>query len=407
MADLHKFLENLWETPMHLKSNSRLVFVEQNGSAITLSNKAKISLYKKSVNSGISADILEEVYSRGFVTWNESFGGTPEQFAFDRVNSFISGGFAADLDEDLRDWFNPKHPEGGWKRINSKGEAIGPCAREPGEPKPKCMSNEKRAQLSKDERAAAVRAKRKHDPNAERKGKPINVSNFGKGKLSEDMEQLDEKNVPTSPEKWARAKAQAKSKFDVYPSAYANGWAAKKYKEMGGGWKSVSEANIEEVAKVKTPHEKTRNHFRTKETVELQSTNPDDPDSRFDGTRRARKTYTDWTPGQKMEETRSQLIKRVIKETIEIEEGSPAWQRKEGKSASGGLNAKGIASYRREHPGSKLSLAVTEKNPKGKRAKRRLSFCRRMRGMKEKLTSAETARDPDSRINKSLRKWKC
>jgi hypothetical protein len=58
----------------------------------------------------------------------------------------------------------------------------------------------------------------------------------------EDIEQIDEKNVPTSPEKWAQAKAQAKAKFDVYPSAYANGWAAKKYKEMGGGWKSVNEA---------------------------------------------------------------------------------------------------------------------------------------------------------------------
>jgi hypothetical protein len=57
----------------------------------------------------------------------------------------------------------------------------------------------------------------------------------------EEVEQIDEKNVPTSPEKWAQAKAQAKAKFDVYPSAYANGWAAKKYKAMGGGWKSVSE----------------------------------------------------------------------------------------------------------------------------------------------------------------------
>jgi len=145
------------------------------------------------------------------------------------------------LKEDLRKWFSKTDPSGDWKRINSKGEAIGPCAREPGEPKPKCMSKAKRASLSKKERASAVRAKRKHDPNPERQGKPINVSNFGKGKISEDMENLDEKNVPTSPEKWAQAKAQAKAKFDVYPSAYANGWAAKKYKAMGGGWKSVSE----------------------------------------------------------------------------------------------------------------------------------------------------------------------
>ena len=101
------------------------------------------------------------------------------------------------IKEDLRNWFKPNHPEGGWKRINSKGEAIGPCAREPGEPKPKCMSNEKRAALSKKERAAAVRAKRKHDPNPERKGEPINVSNFGKGKISEETKKqklLTDKN---------------------------------------------------------------------------------------------------------------------------------------------------------------------------------------------------------------------
>jgi hypothetical protein len=55
------------------------------------------------------------------------------------------------------------------------------------------------------------------------------------------LEIISEKNVPTSPEKWARAKAAAKSKFAVYPSAYANGWASKKYKAMGGGWKSVNE----------------------------------------------------------------------------------------------------------------------------------------------------------------------
>ena len=86
---------------------------------------------------------------------------------------------------------------------------------------------------------------------------------------------------------------------------------------------------------------------------------------------------------------------------------SPAWQRKEGKSKSGGLNRKGIASYRRQNPGSKLKMAVTERKPKGKRASRRKSFCSRMCGMKRRLISAKTARDPNSRINKSLRKWRC
>jgi len=152
-----------------------------------------------------------------------------------------------EMNEDLRKWFSKTDPAGDWKRINSKGEAIGPCAREPGEPKPKCMSKAKRESLTKKERASAVAAKRKHDPNPERKGEPINVSNFGKGKISEDMENLNEKNVPTNPELWSRAKSLARSKFDVYPSAYANGWASKWYKGKGGSWKSVSEDVVNEV----------------------------------------------------------------------------------------------------------------------------------------------------------------
>ena len=88
-----------------------------------------------------------------------------------------------------------------------------------------------------------------------------------------------------------------------------------------------------------------------------------------------------------------------------------AWQRKEGKSATGGLNKKGVASYRKANPGSKLQTAVTTKpsklKPGSKDANRRKSFCSRMEGMKKKLTSSKTANDPNSRINKSLRKWNC
>ena len=90
---------------------------------------------------------------------------------------------------------------------------------------------------------------------------------------------------------------------------------------------------------------------------------------------------------------------------------SPAWQRKEGKRESGGLNQKGVDSYKRDNPGSKLKTAVTTKPSKlkkgSKAANRRKSFCARMSGMKKKLTSKKTANDPNSRINKSLRKWNC
>jgi hypothetical protein len=90
----------------------------------------------------------------------------------------------------------------------------------------------------------------------------------------------------------------------------------------------------------------------------------------------------------------------------EKEAGTPAWQRSEGKNEEGGLNAKGRASYKAQTGGT-LKAPVTESNPKGKRAKRQNSFCSRMCGMKRVNTGAKTKSDPDSRINKSLRKWNC
>lgn len=83
------------------------------------------------------------------------------------------------------------------------------------------------------------------------------------------------------------------------------------------------------------------------------------------------------------------------------------WQSVNRKDKTDGLSPAAVKAYRRENPGSKLQTAVTEKNPKGKRASRRKSFCSRMKGMKNRLTSAKTANDPDSNINKALRRWRC
>ena len=187
-----------------------------------------------------------------------------------------------------------------------------------------------------------------------------------------DENYLEEKNTPTSPEKWARAKSAAKSKFAVYPSAYANAWASKKYKAMGGGWRSTSE-EVEEMFDIVEDM-----------ITEISQLNDVDPEVIWEDF----ESITD-------------------EELYEV----AAWQRKEGKSEAGGLNRKGIASYRRENPGSKLSMAVTTKPSKlkagSKAANRRKSFCARMGGMKKRLTSAKTAKDPNSRINKALRKWNC
>jgi len=180
------------------------------------------------------------------------------------------------LREDLRNWFSKTHPKGDWVRIGLDGEIKGPCAREEGEGKPKCLNSSRAESMTKSERSKAARRKRRKDPVADRKGKggkPINVKTesytgvekiskeelkklrellgAGTGKIRQisdpkiqkpaNEEYLIEKNAPTNPKLWSQAKSLAKKKFDVYPSAYANGWAAKWYKKRGGGWKTLKE----------------------------------------------------------------------------------------------------------------------------------------------------------------------
>jgi len=541
-----------------------------------------------------------------------------------------------DVNEDLRDWFSKYHPKGNWRRFNTKGEAIGPCAREPGEPKPKCLSNEKSAKMSKSEIAAAVRRKRKNDPVANRKGKggkPKMVSNkineasmvrycpkckkdetrdkckYGQkywdmfsmpialgsdkkytpntphpgnmpeaydheysmarselatiikaatklkkkmekgegsieawvqskitkaadyidtaadyvesGEMSEEWKQLDElwgkiavgagslalpyilkqfkpvvdkaidnqrktspiggekrvpqteeyieeKNVPTKPSLWSRAKSLAKQKFDVYPSAYANGWASKWYKNHGGGWKTVSEDcwdGYKAVGMKKKGKKMVPNCVPTNENISFEvggnklssaqeKLHKMSPEQRSQLPQKMVKklvgpdlpplkaspgslvkladSYSNWRKelseqiGVPLKEptdraAKEQLEKMIpkgekvhlFKSTLQKAHYEPEgdmiedWQSVNRKDKTDGLSQAAVDAYRRENPGSKLQTAVTEKNPKGKRAKRRANFCRRMKGMKSKLTSAKTARDPDSRINKALRRWRC
>jgi hypothetical protein len=98
-----------------------------------------------------------------------------------------------------------------------------------------------------------------------------------------------------------------------------------------------------------------------------------------------------------------------IDDADDLEEGE-TWA-KHNNPRAGGMSKKSVNSYRRSHPGSKIQTAVTTKPSKlkkgSKAAKRRKSFCARMKGMKKSRTSAKTARDPNSNINKSLRRWNC
>ena len=165
-----------------------------------------------------------------------------------------------DINEDLRKWFDQK-----WVRMDTKGKIKGDCAREEGEGKPKCLPMAQAQAMDPKDRAKAVRRKRREDPVADREGKgekPINVrteavnraqqaaiaismKKAGRKPKNEEVQPLEEKSNPTNPALWSKAKSLARQKFDVYPSAYANGWAAKWYKSKGGKWNSANEEFVD------------------------------------------------------------------------------------------------------------------------------------------------------------------
>ena len=288
-------------------------------------------------------------------------------------------------DESLHDWFakssgtNPKtgRKVKGWPQIGGKF-AGAPCARQPGQTtKPKCGSSKMAAEMSPEEEDAAARRKRREDPNPDRKGK---------AKMVATNESAGEKDA---------CYKKVKRRFKVWPSAYASGALVQCRKKGADNWGTKSEAvNPAQQAAIAINMKKK-------------------------GIKPKSEMKEDCWDGYKQEGMKKKG-KKMVPNCVPKEEksfksfmveASAAWQRKEGKNPEGGLNKKGIASYRKEHPGSHLSLAVTTEPSKlkkgSKSANRRKSFCSRMSGMKKKLTSAKTANDPNSRINKSLRKWNC
>ena len=148
------------------------------------------------------------------------------------------------VNEDLRKWFKQKWVNIGKKDKSGKHPECGTSGEK--QAYAKCVPASKARSMSKKQKASATRRKRTAQQKAGRGGrgkqgagaqgkKPIKV----KTKV-ESVMNINEKNVPTDKSKWSYYKSQAKKKFDVYPSAYANAWAAKQYKAAGGGWKTES-----------------------------------------------------------------------------------------------------------------------------------------------------------------------
>jgi len=500
------------------------------------------------------------------------------------------------VNEDLRKWFGTGGEGGvgggGWDRYNTKGERIGKCAREPGEGKPKCLSKEKAAKMSKDEIAAAVRRKRKADPVADRPGKggkPKMVSNkieeqmglvrycpkcqknelrsecaygprywdmfsmppaimtnqmkydiaqlhptneqkdhehsmarselstvmnaakrlkkkMGKGegnieawvqskitkaadyldaaadyldsgehdigeakgpcwtgykqvgmkkkgskmvpncvpehtgivgKILEQIEgekelqNLEEKNVPTNPALWSKMKSRAKAKFDVYPSAYANGWAAKEYKKAGGSWKSVDENVTIEDANGKTfievidivnpnPLVSQKSEIKIEEAVRIpaKTGNLMHVILTWKGKMYSLKMFFPQVSTPNRRDVQGQIEKvypgsRV--QSFHVSEYTPGepflqtedWQKVNKQDKTDGMSPAAVKAYRRENPGSKLKTAVTgDPKPGSKDANRRRSFCSRSAGQRD-MHNIDCSKTPDKPICKARRRWKC
>ena len=350
-------------------------------------------------------------------------------------NGSSNGGSNGGVSEGtLRKWFKgskSKDGKGGWVNVVTGGT----CASDkPGEGTPKCVSSAKRASMSKAERLSAQRRKKKADPGQQQKSgaaKPTYVSTDKKKMKKEEVEVTEAKDKKGKGSGTKDAcYHKVKSRYSVWPSAYASGALVKCRKVGAANWGNKSESvdysnwrddfkainyefidliepeplkgeKIDEGQKCWKGYEKkgtkkmfgkTYNNCVKKEETEIKEKKDPcwDTHKQVGMKKKNGRMVPNCVPKEELSNWRS-----------ELDEGA-AWTKKSGKNSSGGLNEKGRKSYERENPGSDLKAPSKKVGNK-----RRASFCARMKGMKKKLTSAKTANDPDSRINKSLRAWNC
>ena len=390
-------------------------------------------------------------------------------------------------EEGLRDWYRSKSKDGkrGWVNVVTGGT----CASdEPGEGVPKCVSSEKRASMTPAQRRSAARRKKAADPGQQEKTGAARPTYVPTDKPKKMKEELDLQEVKDRPGKGSGTKDacyhKVKSRYSVWPSAYASGALVKCRKVGASNWGTKSEAMEMMRYCPKCQKDETRNECKygakywdmfsvpsalttNQLKYNIATVHPGNMPEGYDheysmarseistiisAAKRLKKkigkgegsleawvqskitkaadyidTAADYVDSGEMSEAKKcwpgykktgtqELFGKKYNRCVKKEEFSnwradfglsEDWQSANRKDRTDGMSRETVKKYRQENPDSKLQTAVTEKKPKGKRAKRRASFCRRMKGMKSKLTSAKTARDPDSRINKALRRWNC
>ena len=370
----------------------------------------------------------------------------------------------------LRDWFKG----GGWVQTGGKYDGK-PCAKQPGQKtKPFCRDADDRASMSKDERERRAAKKRREDPNPDRKGKAKNVTEMASEKEinkkiqkkvnTKDLNPAEYiKNTNMMPGSGIQKKLansyepqgdmvdegkkdacyhKVKSRYSVWPSAYASGALVKCRKVGAKNWGNKTKKEGYDFSNWRDDFKEMRFDFIDIIKPEpLQAT--DGIGSRMldeatypsdfknpDGSRRAvAKKKTDRPNAQGPESGKKEIdeakkcwkgykkvgTQKLFGKTYNrcVKEGSKSfgqfmedWQKVNKGDKTDGMSQKAVNAYKRENPGSKLQTAVTEKKPTGKRAKRRTSFCARSKGQKD-MHNIDCTKTPDKAICKARKRWNC
>ena len=370
----------------------------------------------------------------------------------------------------LRDWFKG----GGWVQTGGKYDGK-PCAKQPGQKtKPFCRDADDRASMSKDERERRAAKKRREDPNPDRKGKAKNVTEMASEKEinkkiqkkvnTKDLNPAEYiKNTNMMPGSGIQKKLansyepeggivdegkkdacyhKAKSRYSVWPSAYASGalvkcrkvgaknWGNKTkkegydfsnwrddFKEMrfdfidiikpeplqatdGIGSRMLDEATYP--SDFKNP-DGSRRAVAKKKTGRPNAQGPESGKKEIDEAKKCWKGYKKVGTQKLFGKTYNRCVKEGSKSFGQFMED---WQKVNKGDKTDGMSQKAVNAYKRENPGSKLQTAVTEKKPTGKRAKRRTSFCARSKGQKD-MHNIDCTKTPDKAICKARKRWNC
>ena len=338
----------------------------------------------------------------------------------------------------LHKWFKgskSKDGKGGWVNVVTGGT----CASdEPGEGTPKCVSSAKRASMSKSERLSAARRKKTADPGQQQKSgaaKPTYVATDKKKMKKEEVEIIEGKDKKGKGSGTKDAcYHKVKSRYSVWPSAYASGALVKCRKVGAANWGNSTKKESYELSNWRDDFKATEYEFIDLIKPEpLKGEQIDEGQKCWKGYEKKGtkkmfgKTYNNCVKKEETEieekkdpcwDTHKQVgMKKkggkMVPNCVPKEESNwrselgEDWQKVNKSDKTDGMSQKAVNAYRRENPGSKLKTAVTGNPKKGsKDAKRRSSYCSRSEGQKD-MHNIDCTKTPDKAICKARRRWKC